>query len=401
MRWLHTSDWHLGKSLSGVSRAPEAEAFADEVVQLCEDEDVELVLLTGDVFDTYNPPIEAEQLFFDTMARLGAGGRRAVVVIAGNHDSPDRLRAAVPLAATHGVWIFGHPGEVARGQPRGEGRVQLLQAEPGSLLLGLPGGTRAHVAALPYPSEARLRRALTDGIEEADLQRAYSQAIGGLLGELVARAPEGAVSLACSHLAVRSCMPCESERALVGGAYQVDGASLPSAAQYTALGHLHAPQVVPDAPAEARYAGAPLAFRMSERSHRRVHTLVTSEPQGLVAVDEVPVDAGRELVMWEAGSVAEVVQGVEAGLHEGALIELRLAVSERLTHAEMSALQKLPRTFLRIRVDLPEAQGEIPSRRRHRLPPEELFRAFYRSQREVEPDEAVVSLFVELLEGSA
>jgi exonuclease SbcD len=398
MRILHTSDWHLGKSLGGISRTPEHRAFCDEVVTLCDDEGVDLVLLTGDVFDTYNPPIEAEELFFDTMARLGDRGKRAVVVIAGNHDSPDRLSAAVPLAASHGVWILGHPHDVPRGQPRGEGRVRLLDASASRLLLGLPGGEQAHVAALPYPSEARLRRMLSLQLDERRLQAAYSERIGQLLAELCARAPAEAVSLAASHLAVRSCMPSESERALVGGAYQVEAAHLPPVA-YTALGHLHQPQTVADAPALARYAGAPLAFRMSERDHQPTHSLVELSAGGEPTLRELPVQAGRPLVVWEAGSVGEVVRGVEEGLHADALIELHLSVTERLTHAQMATLQKLPRTFLRIRVLLPAAEVEVaPEERLHALPPRELFASFYRRQEGTEPTSEVVELFAELLE---
>jgi len=399
MRLLHTSDWHLGKTLAGTSRVPEQVAFADEVVRLCDDEQVDVVLLTGDVFDTYNPPIEAEELFFDTMARLGNGGRRAVVVIAGNHDSPDRIGASVPLAASHGVWILGHPDETARGMPRGEGRVVLERAAPGSMLLRLPNAERVHVATLPYPSEARLRRALTDGIDERELQQAYSRAVGALLAERVAAAPSDAVSLAASHLAIRSCMPSESERALVGGAYQVDGPHLPTA-QYTALGHLHAPQDIPDAPCLARYAGAPLAFRMSERHHRRTHSIVTVEAGGEAHLEEIDVGAGRSLVLWEATSVGEVVRGVEEGLHAESLIELHLHVDQRLTHAEMAQLHKLPRTFLRVRVLTPASQSEVPAAGRHRLPPDELFRAFYRTQVDAEPEDALVQLFTELLAGT-
>ncbi len=399
MRLLHTSDWHLGKSLSGTSRLAEHTAFADEVVALCDDEGVDLVLLTGDVFDTYNPPIDAEELFFDTMARLGDGGRRAVVVIAGNHDSPDRLSAAVPLAASHGVWILGRPHDVPRGQPRGEGRVELLDAGPSRLLLGLPCGEKAHIAALPYPSEARLKQLLAGSLEERGMQRAYSERIGTLLSELTAHAPADAVSLAASHLAITSCMPSESERTLVGGAYQVDPQHLPEVA-YTALGHLHQAQQVVGAPGLARYAGAPLSFRMSEREHPHTHSLIDVVAGGQPTLREVEITAGKPLVLWEASSVAEVVQAVEEGVHEGALIELRLTVPERLSHAEMAVLQKLPRTFLRIRVQLPEASSEPVERRLHALPPTELFASFYRQQQGTEPSAEIVELFASLLEAS-
>mgnify|MGYP000291576383 CR=1 FL=1 len=400
MRVLHTSDWHLGKSLAGISRQPEHEAFCAEVVDLCEQSDVDVVLLTGDVFDTYNPPIAAEELFFDTLARLGDGGRRAVVVIAGNHDSPDRLTTAVPLAARHGVWILGHPGDAPAPQRlHREGRVQLVGGGPNALHLGLPSGEEVVIAALPYPSEARFRRQLTSSLDEHERQQAYSTYVGELLEEPLHAAPPHAFRLAASHLAVRSCMPSESERVLVGGAYQIDGRHLPASAQYTALGHLHLAQQIPDAPAHAAYAGAPLAFRMSERDHDRAHRLVSlADPRAEPELEAIPIEAGRPLVVWEAEGVEEVVEGVEAGLHEGAIIELRLAVDRRLDHAAMARLQKLPRSFLRIRVDLPEARLEqVPPEVRHQLPPSELFQAFYREQTGLEPDPEVVALFVELL----
>ncbi len=401
MRVLHTSDWHLGKSLAGISRHAEHEAFCEEVVEVCEAEDVELVLLTGDVFDTYNPPIVAEELFFDTLARLGAGGRRAVVVIAGNHDSPDRLTAAVPLAARHGVWILGHPGEVPRGTPRSG--AQLLAARENYLHIGLPSGEHAAIAALPYPSEARFGRQLVASLEEHARQQAYSAHVGELLSAPLAAAPEGAIRLAASHLAVRSCMPSESERVLVGGAYQIDGRHLPAAATYTALGHLHLAQAIPDAPALAAYAGAPLAFRMSERNNERAHRIVSVDGPGAAAeLTSLPIRAGRQLVVWEATGVDEVVAGVEAGMHEGAIIELRLAVDRRLDHAGMARLQKLPRTFVRIRVDLPEALADaIPPEVRHQLPPSELFEAFYREQMGLQPDPEIVRLFLDLLGADA
>src|SRR5688572_21878943 len=146
MRVLHTSDWHLGRTLHGRSRVPEHEAFLTELVEVARDVDV--VLVSGDVFESSNPPIEAEELFYDVLARLGDGGRRAVIVIAGNHDSPDRLAAPAPLTARHGVWILGRPGDVPR--PReGGGGVRLAAGGPSTLTLDLPNSERAVVAALP------------------------------------------------------------------------------------------------------------------------------------------------------------------------------------------------------------------------------------------------------------
>ena len=103
MRILHTSDWHLGKTLERQSRQSEQEMVMEEIVEIAEEESCDLVLVAGDVFDTATPPAWAEALFYETVKALSAGGKRAVVVIAGNHDQPERLTAARPLAERMGI----------------------------------------------------------------------------------------------------------------------------------------------------------------------------------------------------------------------------------------------------------------------------------------------------------
>ncbi|MEQ1502167.1 MAG: exonuclease subunit SbcD [Myxococcota bacterium] len=396
MRILHTSDWHLGRTLHGHSRAAEHEAFLDELVDVATD--VDLVLISGDVFETTNPPIEAEELLFDALARLGDGGRRAVVVIAGNHDSPDRLKAPGPLTASHAVWILGRPGDVPRPRRPSEPGVRLAEGRPSVLVLDLPCGERAVVAAVPYPSEARLRQMLSPVLDERSVQAAYEQRIAGLFAELSASFRPEAVNLATSHLAVSSCMPSSSERALIGGAWQVAGSVLPAGAQYTALGHLHLAQQVPDAPSLARYAGAPLAMRFSERDFPRNHVLIDVAPGGAPAVELVPISAGRPLVEWTVQSLEEVERGVADGLHPNAFVDLRLRVDARLTHAEVARIKRLPRDFVRIRTILPESVVTplLDPARRRELPLNDLFTAFYRDQTGHEPEAELTTLLLEL-----
>lgn len=382
MRILHTTDWHLGRTLHGWSRHAEHERLVDELVDLAAE--VDLVIVSGDVFENSNPPIEAEELYFDALARLGDGGRRAVVVIAGNHDSPDRLCACAPLTRRHGVHIVGKGG--------GE-----------TLRLDLASGERAIVGALPYPSEARLGEILSDSLEDEVRQRAYHDRVAALLGGMAAAFEPGAVNVLTSHLAVRSCMPAGSERALIGGAWQVDGSAFPESAQYVALGHLHLAQAVPDSVAPARYAGSPLAMRFSERDYPRSHVLVQASAGRPAEIELVPVRAGRELVAWSARSVEEVEQGVADGRFAGAFVDLELQLSARPTLQELVRLRGLDRSWVRVRVTLPEAEvtelAALPRRGDWPLP--DLFRAFYREQTGSEPNTDLVDLFVALAEGGA
>ena len=104
MKILHTSDWHIGKRLMGRERLDEQAAVLDEIIRICDEEAVELVLLAGDVFDTYTPGAEAEDLFFAKIKQV-AGATRAVLIISGNHDDGVRLSAVAPLAEEQGIYI--------------------------------------------------------------------------------------------------------------------------------------------------------------------------------------------------------------------------------------------------------------------------------------------------------
>jgi exonuclease SbcD len=393
MRLLHTADWHLGRTLHGHSRRREHEAFLDELVALAQD--VDAVLVAGDVYETANPPIEAEELLFDALARLGDGGRRAVVVIAGNHDSPDRLRAAAPLATRHGVWVLGRPGELPRARVGLPG-VSLAEPAPGVLDLEYPGGARLVVGALPYPSEARLGQLLAKDLGGHDQQRAYEDRVAAVFAAMAERFRPDAVNVLVSHLAVTECMPSGSERALVGGAWQVSGRVFPASAQYVALGHLHLAQEVPAA-CPARYSGAPLPFRFDEREHPREVARVELAPGAAARVERLPLRAGRPLVVWEAGSLDEVEQGVAQGLHTGAWIDLLVRAPARFTPSEVARLQRLRADIVRLRAVLPEAGPDdaAPGRRRE-LPIEDVFRSFYADTTGHSPDPELVRLFVEL-----
>ena len=109
MKILHTADWHLGKWLDNVSRLSEQNEVLSEICEVAEKENVDVVLIAGDLFDTFSPSAEAQELFFRTLKRLGCNGRRPVVAIAGNHDQPDRIEAPDHLARECGIIFIGYP----------------------------------------------------------------------------------------------------------------------------------------------------------------------------------------------------------------------------------------------------------------------------------------------------
>ena len=91
MKILHTADWHLGKRLDRFDRLPEQKQVLEEIIEIANRENPDVVLVAGDLFDTFNPPVEAVELLYRTLRQLSADGKRAVIAIAGNHDSPERV----------------------------------------------------------------------------------------------------------------------------------------------------------------------------------------------------------------------------------------------------------------------------------------------------------------------
>ena len=157
MRILHTADWHLGKNLEGLSRMDEQERFLEDFVHIVKDNNIDLVIIAGDVYDSSNPPARAEKMFYDTLKKISANGERMTLVISGNHDNPERLVAAGPLAREHGIVMVGTPKSIVE---VGEyGRNKVLNSGEGFIELDI-NGEKSVILTVPYPSEKRLNEVL-------------------------------------------------------------------------------------------------------------------------------------------------------------------------------------------------------------------------------------------------
>ncbi len=407
MRILHTADWHLGRSLEQNSRLAEQAAFLDELGGICRDQAVDLLLVTGDVFDTYNPPAAAETLLFDALERLADQGRRAIIVIAGNHDNPDRLSAAAPLAYRHGIYLLGYPAsDAGEYQSRHDGPDILEAAGPGWLRLRPAfADCAATILTLPYPSEARLSE-MTELLEgETVVQQAYSARIAGLLGGLAdAHFSPDTVNLIATHLFVQGGWGSDSERTLqLGAAMLVDPAGLPAAAQYIALGHLHRPQTIQGSPAPAVYAGSPLAYSFSEAGTAKSVTLIEAQPGQPAQISLLPLQSGRPLRRWQAREgLAQAMTWAEEGRDADCWIDVEITSDRLLTATETKALRELNPGILYIRTLLTGSAAAVEAaanRAGRRI--EDLFTEFYLLRHGVEIPAAVLADFIRLAAAEA
>lgn len=401
MRILHTSDWHLGKSLENISRIDEQREFIDHLCEVVEDENIELVLVAGDVFDTYNPSAAAEELFYDAIDRLNGKGKRAVVVIAGNHDNPERLCAASPLAYKNGIILLGYPASDASIYKTNNGTIKIIDAGPGWLELSITGCEHnAVIITLPYPSESRLEEVLSQEADEDKLQQAYSDKIGSIFSKLGQQFRDDTVNLAVSHIFLKGGKESESERTLqVGGAMTVYPAVLPSNAHFIALGHLHRPQQVKDAPCPAYYSGSPLAYSFSEADYSKALYIIDAVPGSQSSVKEIYLNCGRPLKRWVAkNGIEDAFKWCEEDRDVGAWIDLEVHTDRVLTMEEQKTLRGLNSGIVNIRpVIISELEEVSVYENRETKKIDELFKDYYKYRTGTEISEELMSTFIDVL----
>jgi exonuclease SbcD len=279
VKLLHTSDWHVGKAIRGRSRAAEHQAVLAEIAGIAESEQVDLVVVAGDLFDTAAPTAESERIVYRALLDLAAG-RRPVVVVAGNHDSAQRLAAVAPLSEASGITV------VSAVRPPGDGGVLEVDAD----------GDTALVALLPFPSQRYVVTAdhLLAG-DAADAHAEYADRVVRILRLLTDGFGAGTVNLVAAHLMVMGGTMGGGERgAHTVFDYWVPATAFPGTAQYVALGHLHRAQHLPG-PSPLHYCGSPLQLDFGETANDPQVNVVDVRPGKPAVVTAVPLTAGSRL----------------------------------------------------------------------------------------------------------
>ena len=308
MKFIHTSDWHIGKNLEGHSRLEEQEKFCDDFVKIVEENNIDMVIIAGDVYDTSNPPAGAETLFYKTICRLADDGNRCVLVIAGNHDNPERLSAVSPLAKEQGIIILGYPlSSTTESKYKG---FEITEAGRGYLKLKI-GGEKATIITLPYPSEKRLNDAIRNVDDENELQKNYSNKVGDIFRKLEENFEEDSINIAVSHLFVSGGDPSDSERQIqLGGSLVVDKHDLPQKAQYTALGHLHKPQKASER-LNVYYSGSPLQYSVKERIYAKGANIVEIHANETPVVEQVYFNNYKPIEVFKCDGIEEALKVCE------------------------------------------------------------------------------------------
>ncbi len=403
MKILHTADWHLGKKLEYISRFNEQEQVLDEICVLAERELPDTVLIAGDIFDSVNPPIEALELFYKTARRLSRNGTCAVIGIAGNHDSPDRIEAPDPLARACGIILTGYPQSEVKLFSLETG-LAVTKSDKGFIELNLPNcAYPLRVLLTPYANEIRLKTYLNkDNVEEELrqlLQKKWQEIADTYCDS------EG-VNILMTHLYVmkkggEKPQEYEDEKSVltVGGAQEIYSENFPSPIQYAALGHIHRGQRIDKQPCPIVYSGSPLAYSMAEAGQEKVVYMIEAEPNLPVSYQKIPLASGKQLVRKTFEDIDSAVEW----LHENpdTIVELTLVTEHYLTSEQRKQLYAAhEHIFIHLQLQNTDSLATNGSQNidltRNM---EDLFQDFFQHKHAQVPNAEIMDLLKEILAG--
>ena len=374
MRFLHTGDWHVGKTLRGRSRADEHRAVLTEISEIADDQEVDAVLVAGDLFDTAAPGPESEEIVYETLLRLSR--KRTVVVIAGNHDNPNRLNAVKPLLGLGNVIALPR---VTR--PEEGGVVELTGASD----------DRARVVLLPFVSQRGIVKAEALMSHDSDQHATeYAERLVNVLAQLCADADSTVVNIVLAHAMVHGGTMGGGERsAHTVFQYSIPTAAFPAEYHYVALGHLHRAQQLAGA-CPIHYSGSPLQLDFGETENAKSVNIVEAIAGQPASVEQMPLSGGRRL-RRVSGSMETLAALVDTVGDDFLLVEVQESLRPGLADDVRGLLPNA------VEVRVPLAEGASPETRSRRgRAPQELFHDYLEDLGG--GDEQVETLFNELLE---
>lgn len=374
---MHTSDWHVGKPLKGRDRLDEQRAVLREIIQVAEEQQVDAVLIAGDLYESFAPSAAAQKLVVDALLKLRRTGAE-VLAIAGNHDHAGTFEAYRPLMRHAGIHLAG----------------EVRAADNGGVVTfaARSTGEPVRVAVLPFLSQRyAVRAAQLVAQTPAENVGAYDQMVRDVLGNLTAGFTADSVNVVMSHLTITHGVMGGGERAAQSiFEYSVPAHIFPVEAHYVALGHLHRRQQLA-APCPVHYSGSPLAVDFGEQENTNVVCLVEATPTTPAKITDIPIRSGRRL-----RTVSGTVEELAAMTDDLQDDYLRVWLQERTRAGLRDEVSTILPNALEVRIDPDFAAPTTtrPMTDRGQRSPQELFAQFC-SEHAVD-DERVGKLFAEL-----
>jgi exonuclease SbcD len=371
MRILHTADWHAGKTLWNRSRSTEQENVFAEIVAIARSEKIDIVLIAGDVFETFAPSPDAERLVYSALAEL-IGHEIPVIVAGGNHDHPKRLAALREMLAPLKVFVRAEP----------------QRPEAGGVIEIHANGEAARIAVLPWVPDNKVVDICQLMGPEDTWYSTYSENVAAMCRYLAQSFSETTINILVAHLFAFGSQTSGSERQIhVSQPFAVSPATFPVTAQYVALGHLHRPQEI-ICPTRCFYSGSPLQLDFGERGQHKSVVIIDVEPGTPASINTVHLTSGRKL--REIDGTIDELTAMSENVGDDFL---RLIVkTETQIPGIQNQLRDLFPNSLEVRLDIPHAPDTMPEFSQKKLPHEH-FADFFQQANGSHPPEEIIEAF--------
>lgn len=399
MKILHTADWHLGKRLDGFSRLEEQIDVMNEIVEIADREKVDMVLVAGDLFDAFNPSVEAVDLFYKTLKRLTNNAQRPVVAIAGNHDSPDRINAPNPLARECGIVLIGHPNEKVN--PFELDHFKIENSVEGFIELNIKNTNfPIRIIHTAYANEIRLKQYFGDEKQE-QLNSVLKEQWSKIANEFC---DKNGVNLLLTHLYMNKrgttlLEEPEGEKPIkIGTADMVYSDGIPPQIQYTALGHLHAFNNIGTAEKPVIYASSPLCYSFSEAGQTKYVSIINALPNQEVTFEKINLTKGKTLVRKTFQLVNVAIDWLLQ--NPDTLVELTMETETFLTSDERKAIYQAHSGIIHLIPKVKNTQFNEISGKEINLNQDikHLFADYFKSKNaNQEPNQELIDLFNEIV----
>lgn len=322
MKFLHTSDWHLGRQFHNVSLLDDQKLALQQILDMIADEAPDALIVAGDIYDRSVPPAAAVTLLDETLHKICDELSVPVIMISGNHDSASRLSFGARQLGRSGLHILGDLESVAK--------PVVIKAS----------ASETHIYGIPYCDPERVRHSFADELaaDDAILINDYDSAHTFLVNKIKAVLNPDVKNILVSHCFVAGSVESDSERPLsIGGADQVSTAPLLDF-DYVALGHLHSPQY--RSADTIRYSGSLLKYSFSEQHQKKSVTKVELPKDGEAVIELLPLQARRDVRVLE-GALNDLIAGAEQDNHCDDYLLVRLTD----THAILDPMGKLREVY--------------------------------------------------------
>ena len=384
MRILHTADWHIGQRLHERSRLDEHQQFLDWLLETIQKRKVDLLLVSGDIFDTSLPSAKATKLYYRFLYRLFDETDAYAVITAGNHDSPRHLEAPQEFLKMGHIYVVGLSVEAA----------ECVFPFP-------PDNPQVAVAAVPYLSETELPHVSYE--TEIEKSERYRERLKSFYADCVSAMPTELPKILMGHLFVQGGKVTDSERNIqIGGATAIHASDFPEGVNYIALGHLHRPQTIKGAAYPIRYSGSPIPLRFNEADYRKkVYLLELSGGGTLMRDEEIEIPIFKELCTVEGDEVSVLSEAMI-----GTWAEKYIQVKLKLDKPRVGISDEIRQAFnerggevLSVEVEVPEVMHRPEISVEDMKRPEEIFAQFHKTKFDGEPpDDALTQTFSELVQ---